>query len=122
MEIITTLAQFQISCYVMSDNGSKRSFRTACKEAKIPCGRKAQNGILFHDIRRTVKTNMLAAGVDKAHRDVILGHTLQGMDAHYLKPTDEDLKQAMDKYTVWLDDQLEVVLQNVDQGVDQAIN
>ncbi|MDC3237298.1 site-specific integrase [bacterium] len=103
-------------------DGYKRSFRTACKSAKIPCGRKTPNGILFHDIRRTVKTNMLSAGVDKAHRDVILGHSLQGMDAYYLKPTDEALTRAIEKYTVWLDNQMKMVLENVDHGVDQAIN
>ena len=58
----------------------------------------------------------------KAHRDVILGHSLQGMDAHYLKPSDEALTQAMEKYTVWIDNQLEMILQNVDHLVDQTIN
>ncbi len=64
---------------------------------------------------------MLSVGVDKAHRDLILGHSLQGMDAHYLKQTDETLKEAIEKYTVWLDNQMKMVLENVDQGVDQAI-
>jgi hypothetical protein len=31
----------------------------------------------MHDIRCTVKTNMLAAEVDKTYRDLILGHSLQ---------------------------------------------
>jgi integrase len=107
---------------IRKKDGYKRSFITACKNAKIPCGRKAQNGIVFHDIRRTVKTNMLSAGVDKAHRDFILGHSLHGMDAHYLKPTDETLKEAMEKYTIWLNNQLEVNLENVDHSVDQMGN
>ena len=29
---------------------------------------------------------MLNAGVDKVHRDVILGHSLRGMDIHYIEP------------------------------------
>jgi integrase len=37
----------------------------ACKGAGVTYGRKAAGGITMHDIRRTVKTNMLAAGVDK---------------------------------------------------------
>ena len=86
--------------------GLRRSFRNACKNAGIPCGRKTTNGITFHDIRRTVKTNMLNAGVDKVHRDVILGHSLEGMDAHYMAPTEEDLEAAMKQYTKWLDGQL----------------
>lgn len=60
--------------------GLRNSFRTACTKAKIIHGRDEQDGVTFHDLRRTVKTNMLTAGVDKAHRDVILGHSLRGMD------------------------------------------
>ena len=71
----------------------------------------------MHDIRRTVKTNMLAAGVDTTYRDLILGHSLQGIDVHYIQPGEEALKQAMARYTAWLDEQLE----NVDQTVDQAV-
>ncbi len=70
------------------------------------------NGIIFHDIRRTVKTNMLAAGIDKVHRDLILGHSLKGMDVHYMAPDDDTLRDVVDKYTHWLDDQF----QNVDQN------
>jgi integrase len=99
-------------------NGLKGSFKTACKNAKIPHGRKTENGIIFHDIRRTVKTNMLSAGIDKVHRDLILGHSLQGMDVHYMAPDDETLKEAMEKYTRWIDNQIA----NVDQSVDQEKN
>jgi hypothetical protein len=28
------------------------------------------------------------------------------MNAYYLKPTDEDLTEAMERYTLWLDRQL----------------
>ena len=75
--------------------------------AGIPYGRDVEGGLIFHDIRRTVKTNMARAGVDKVYRDVILGHSLQGMDAYYLKPSDEDLRAAMEKYTAWLQAQLD---------------
>ena len=44
----------------------------------------ATDGNIFHDIRRSVKTNMLNAGVDKVHRDTIIGHALHGMDVHYI--------------------------------------
>jgi len=71
-----------------------------------PYGRKTPNGITFHDMRRTVKTHMLYAGVDKVHRDLILGHSLKGMDVHYLAPSDESLKEAMDRYTRWLDEKI----------------
>ena len=59
---------------------------------------------------------MLTAGVDKVHRDLILGHSLQGMDVHYMAPDEETLKEAMEKYTRWID----IQFQNVDQSVDQT--
>ncbi len=99
--------------------GVKKSFITACERAGITQGRDEPEGIIFHDIRRTVKTNMLNAGVDKVHRDIILGHSLHGMDIHYMAPSEDDLQRAMARYTEWLDGQLS--LQNVDQNVDQAI-
>ncbi|MFX0201790.1 MAG: tyrosine-type recombinase/integrase [Candidatus Hodarchaeota archaeon] len=62
----------------------RKSLRSACKDAGITFGRDESGGFVFHDIRSTVKTNMLRAGLDKAMRDVILGHSLKGMDAYYL--------------------------------------
>ena len=96
------------------------TFKTCCKSAGIEYGRKQQNGLTFHDIRRTVKTNMLKAGIDKVYRDTILGHSLTGMDVHYMVPSENDLKTSMDRYTSWLDNQIE--LQFVDQNVDQKFN
>jgi integrase len=96
--------------------GLKRSFRTACKKADIPCGRNTPDGIIFHDIRRTVKTNMLNAGVNQVHRDLILGHSLQGMDAHYLVPNEDDLQREMDLYTRWLDEQIKNVTAEIKVG------
>ncbi len=102
-----------------TNGGFKKSFLTACTRAGIPQGHNEPDGITFHDIRRTVKTNMLNAGVDKVHRDLILGHSLQGMDIHYLAPSEDDLHRAMERYTEWLDGQL--ILASVDQNVDQVI-
>jgi len=104
--------------------GLKKSFRSACKEAGLQYGRDISGGIIFHDIRRTFKTNLLNAGVDKVHRDLIVGHSLQGMDAHYMSPSEDDLHHAMARYTSWLDSQVKnnqsdnpwkIVDQNVDQ-------
>lgn len=100
--------------------GLKRSFKKACQNAGIPRGMKTPGGLIFHDIRRTVKTNMLNAGVDKIHRDIILGHSLMGMDAHYMAPSEADLHRAMDKYTAWLDKNLASVDQNVDQEAQEG--
>jgi integrase len=93
----------------------KRAFQSACKTASIPYGRDVPNGIDFHDIRATVKTNMLEAGVDKAYRDMILGHALQGMDAHYLRTVESRLTDAMERYTAWIDAQFESVAHTVAQ-------
>jgi integrase len=102
---------------IKSPGGLHNSFLTACERAGIPHGQKHPEGLIFHDIRRTVKTNMVNAGVDQVHRDVILGHSLHGMDAHYMAPSFEDLHHAISRYTEWLDGQL--VLHSVDQNVDQ---
>ena len=47
---------------------------------------------------------MLKAGVNRIYRDSSLGHSLNGMDAFYIKLDDEDLLEAMDIYTKWFDD------------------
>jgi integrase len=99
---------------IRSKSGLNHSFKTACNQADISCGRKIPDGITFHDIRRTVKTNMLNAGVDKAHRDLILGHSLQGMDSYYIAPDEKSLKKVMEKYTKWLDEQIAHALPSVD--------
>ena len=98
----------------------KKQFSDTCKKAKIHYGRKILNGITFHDIRRTVKTNMATAGVSKVYRDTILGHSLKGMDIHYIVPSDEDLINAMDQYTKWIDDKMFPAF--VDQTVDQKLH
>jgi integrase len=80
--------------------------KATCKRAGMPYGRKDPNGIILHDFRRTVKTDMVEAGIDKVYRDIILGHSLQGMDAHSVKPGEDVLRQAMARYTEWLDTQI----------------
>lgn len=114
VKTILTQSVIQIHGYVVNYKGDKlkegssirKSFIQACKLAGIPYGTKVDNGITPRDIRTTFKTNMLKAGVGKTLRDVILGHSLKGMDAYYIKPDDESLREAMEKYTGWLDIQL----------------
>lgn len=105
---------------ISGPGGVKGALNGACKNAGVPYGRRTPNGIIMHDFRRTVKTNMQAAGVSKVCRDLIFGHSLQGMDPHYIVPSEETLQQAMDKYTRWLDDQIAKTVASVDQNVDQA--
>ena len=61
---------------------------------------------------------MLSAGVSKVHCDLILGHSLQGMDVHYVVPDDDTLQQAMERYTDWLDNKIAQSLASVDPSVD----
>ena len=55
------------------------------------------------DFRRTVKTNMVSAGVDTIYRDIIFGHSKRGMDTHYIHPSEEELTKVMNKYIAWLE-------------------
>ena len=98
--------------------GVKHILKMTCKKSGLPYGRETQNGIIMHDFRRSAKTNMLDAEVDKVYRDLILGHSLRGMDVHYIVPSDDTLKQAMNKYADWLDKQI----LNLDQTLDQTQN
>ena len=59
---------------------------------------------------------MLRGSVDKALRDTIFGHSLRGMEAYYLKPSDEDLTGGNKEYTDWL----EVLIANLDKTLDQG--
>jgi hypothetical protein len=106
---------------IISAGGLKRPFKIACKEAGIPQGIKTQNGLIFHDIRRTVKTNMLNAEVDKVHRDLILGHSLKGMDVYYMVPGDDALREAMNKYTIWTDGPISNLDHFLDHGVKREL-
>ena len=64
----------------------RNGFTKACEEAGILYGKKVKGGFVFGDLRRTAKTLMPRAGVDKAYRDAILGHKSQDMDRHHLHP------------------------------------
>jgi hypothetical protein len=66
-------------------------------------------------VQATIENNMLEEGGNKTYRDLRLGHSLEGMDRHYIKPSEETLPRAMAQCIAWLDEQLA----NVDQTVDQ---
>lgn len=84
--------------------GAKHSFEVACGKAGLPYGKKTTDGIVFHDLRRSAKTGMVKAGVNKIYRDLILGHSLQGMDVNYIVESglENELRQAMEQYSAWL--------------------
>lgn len=66
---------------------------------------------------------MLKAGIDEVFRNIILGHTLNGMGRHYMQPEEYELIEPIKKYTEYLDtkwvDSNSTSLQNVDQCVDR---
>jgi len=61
---------------------------------------------------------MLDARIPKEIRDTILGHSLKGMDGHYLVSSEKSLKAAMGRFTGWLDKKITRVFATVDQNVD----
>lgn len=93
----------------LTTDGFYKVFNAACKDAGITYGR--EGGMTYHDLRGTWKMNATDAEVDKVYRDVILGHALTGMDAHYLSKRmsarEDLLTRAMDKYTAWLDAEIQ---------------
>lgn len=71
---------------IRGPQGIRKAFKTACEAVSILYGKKTPGGLIFSDFRRTVKTYMVEAGFDKVYRDTILGHSLKGMDVHYINP------------------------------------
>jgi len=88
---------------------SRRSFKTACEDAGLIYGENVKGGIIFHDFRRSVKTHMSDINIQKEHRDALLGHSLKGMDKHYIVVKERFLIKAMRKYTAWLDGRIKTV-------------
>ena len=84
---------------------------------------KVKGGFVFRDLRTTADTLMARAGVQDVYRRALLGHKQKGMDRHYVHPDfEKDLRAAMEKYTGWLEAELEAARQSVDQTVDQEGN
>jgi integrase len=99
-------------------------FQNACEKAEIPYGRNIDDGCTFHDIRRTVKTNMVEAGMRDKYIDLVLGHTLPGMSKRYIKPRSEVLHAEMKKYSEWLKvetDKAVSKMESVNQSVNQVL-
>lgn len=121
------VTRFSDHDYVFTHRGKfietfRIAMKNVCKRSEIVYGRDIEGGVIFHDIRRTVKTFMVRAGIDEVYRNAILGHSQQGMDKHYMKPSDEDIHSAMEKYSSWLQGEIASVDHIVDQeGVAQEI-
>ncbi|MBT7695840.1 MAG: tyrosine-type recombinase/integrase [Desulfobacterales bacterium] len=80
--------------------------RTASDAAGIPWGREVEGGWIYHDLRRTFKTDMRKAGVHKSVIDSIVGHQNNNdMDHHYNIVDDQDKLQAMELLETYRDKQ-----------------
>ena len=100
--------------------GIRNSMITACKKVGIEYGMKKPNGLRFHDIRTSVKTYMLRAGVKETVRDLVLGHSLKGMNEYYIKLTDQELIEEVELYTKWLDEQVKLVKIEIKKGTQSG--
>ena len=96
-------------------------FKNACEKAGIPYGENTDNGCTFHDIRRTVKTNMVEAEMKDKYIDLILGHTLPGMSKRYIKPRPEVLHAEIKKYSNWLKKEIDKAISEM-EDVNQSVN
>jgi integrase len=68
----------------------KRSWRSACKKAKI-------EDVRFHDLRHTALTRMIQAGIQPLEVMKISGHTQMVTFTRYINPTGEAVQQAADR-------------------------
>ena len=91
-----------------------KALKNACEEAKIPYGRKTENGFTFHDLRHTFNTNMRKAGVDESVIMAITGHSTREMFDRYNTVDQEDTRNAVNK--------LELFFENVTQIVNKPAN
>jgi integrase len=67
----------------------KRAFNLLCKEANV-------KNFVFHDIRHTAATRMVAAGIDLAVVREVLGHSDISTTMRYAHPVPEQKKKAIE--------------------------
>lgn len=71
--------------------------KNGCEKAGIVYGQKEKDGFVFKDLRRTAKTNMRKAGIDRNLRMAIFGHSDgSDMESRYDAVDESDLVRAID--------------------------
>lgn len=76
-----------------------KAWATACEAVGIMPGR---HGRIFHDLRRTGVRNLVQAGVDPKTAMRISGHRTASMFARYNIGTDDDLRDAAERVTSYV--------------------
>ena len=71
-----------------------RSFAQACKKAGIPYGLRTEGGIVFHDLRHTCATHLLARGANLKDIQEHLGHKNLSTTERYLHTSEEARKRT----------------------------
>ena len=69
---------------------------------KAAVKRADNEGLLFHDLRRSAQRNMRKAGIDESIRMKISGHKTDSMDRRYNIVDIEDVKGAAKQMAKWI--------------------
>lgn len=78
----------------------RKSWASACRAVGVVPGRA---GLTFHDLRRTGLRNLVRAGVSQHVAMAISGHKTPSTFRRYDITSDDDLREAMEKTSAYLD-------------------
>src|SRR5439155_27101657 len=76
----------------------KKAWRTACKKAGFPVGRKG-GGFVFHNPRHTAVTNLVNAGVPAHEASAVSGHRTRSVFDRYSLTLKEQTRAALRRTT-----------------------
>lgn len=80
-----------------TEKGLRRDFRKLCIRAEVRHGRKAQGGIVVHDLRATCITRLLTAGVDLGRVAALVGDSADVLMDRYHRPTEKEIGEIISR-------------------------